>query len=355
MKRRTIVILLLLAISSVILIAFFETHLAGFNNKRIVADRENNIFDVIWAADFQDQEPGVFNFRDVKREYGSSGIQFGRDMSGIGILHFRQPGIENDENIIIEVEKENRFTRNWFKGGHYGIIDEDNPIGSGHLFHPKIPGKHAEVWISHNIRWPRDRDWALSGNMGVSVSGGSSPHGCKPYQEGNHNGFILNLMWSKQREMKLYMYWPGKDDSIAPCGNSGPFKWFDPNTPEKNLIVTDYAGEWHNIALRVVLNDNYIPGKGNGMIEAFWDGELAFRVDTLRLRTEPGVYIDHARSQFNHGGNDDRFAPDRDTYIDVDDVWTWTWKEGSGLPTGITPWDKEKKVPLPNYPKSGNS
>lgn len=351
MKRLRIIIILNLSISLIFLFLFLRSKQSRNTNEEF--DKQNqSYFEVIWAADFQDQEPGVFNYRDIKREFGSSGLQFGRNMGGVGILHLRQRGIENDENIIIETEGENKFTRNWFKGGHYGIIDEDNPIGSGHLFHPKIPGKHEEVWISHNIRWPDDRDWALSGNMGISVTGGSSPNGCKPYIEENHNGFVLNLMWSKIQEMKLYMYWPGKDDSIAPCGISGPFKWQDPNKPGNNLILTDYANEWHNITMRVVMNDNYTPGEGNGVIEAFWDGKLAFRTDTLRLRTEPGVYIDHARSQFNHGGSDDRFAPKRDTYIDVDDVWTWTWREGSGLPTGFIPWDEKNPVPLPNYPKN---
>jgi hypothetical protein len=158
-------------------------------------------------------------------------------------------------------------------------------------------------------------------------------------------------MWSKDQEMKLYMYWPGKDENLYPCGLSGPFKWTDPNKTGQNLILTDYADAWHNITLRVVLNDRYEVGNTNGTIEAFWDGKLAFRVDTLRLRTEPGVFIDHARSYFNHGGNDDRFAPAKDTYYDCDDVWTWTWREGSGLPTGFTPWDASRKVPLPNYPK----
>lgn len=344
------------AIISIVLLIASAFLIASVLNRfrKISADHEfdSSYHDVIWHADFQDQEPGVFDFHDIKREFGSYGLQFGRNLGGIGILQLRHPGLENDQNIYIEEEEGNKFSRNWFTGGHYGIIDQDHLIGSGHFYQPRIPGKHEEVWISHNIRWPQDRDWALSGSMGVSVSGGTTPPSCNPYLKKSHNGFLINLMWSKGREMKLSLHWPGKNDSLAPCGISGPFKWNDPNYPESRLILTDYSDEWHNIALRIVLNDNYVPGKGNGMIEGFWDGRLAFRVDTLRLRTEPGVYIDHARSQLNHGGNDNRFAPDRDTYVDVDDVWTWTWKKESGLPSGYTPWNQEEKVPLPNFPKN---
>ncbi|MEN8202658.1 MAG: polysaccharide lyase [Bacteroidota bacterium] len=313
---------------------------------------ENSKIDLIWSADFQDQEPGIFDYKDIKKEFGSNGNYPGRGFAGVGYFKKTHPAMENDQNITIEEENGNKFARNWFRGAHFGIVTPKRPEGSGHMFHPKIPGNNEELWISHNIRWPEDRDWALTGKIGIAVTGGASPGGCSPYQTKKHNGFIINLMWSKAQEMKLYMYWSGKDNSLYPCGLSGPFKWKDPSKPGQNLILTEYAGEWHNIALRIVLNDVYTPGKANGMVEAFWDGMLAFRVDTLRLRTEPGVFIDHARSYYNHGGNDDRFAPERDTYYDCDDVWTWTWKEGSGLPRGFVPWNKDEPVPLPNHPKN---
>jgi len=350
MKKLFYFILLLVVVCSVGSIALTQTKSVHHKEKKKWSG-EGSLLNVIWMADFQNQEPGIFDRKDIKVEFGSNGLYFWRDLAGVGFLHRWNKKMENDQNVFIEEEDGNRFTRNWFKAGHYGIIDTDWLIGSGHMYHPKIHGNYEELWISHNIRWPHDRDWALSGSMGVTVRGGSSPYGCNPYIMDKHNGFVLNLMWSKAREMKLSLYWPGKNDSIAPCGLSGPFKWYDPNKPGQNLILTDYADQWHNVTLRIVLNDNYLPGEGNGIIEGFWDGMLAFRVDTLRLRTEPRVYIDHARSQLNHGGNDDRFAPKIDTYIDVDDVWTWTWKKESGLPVGYMVWDKNEMVPLPNYPK----
>ncbi len=361
MKRKTIILMLLIAIASVVVVAAFKLkpHQRSSQLKRPLSSIPGNteegagtsIVDVIWAADFQDQNPGTFDYKDIKKEFGSNGYIYGRSLSGVGYMVKKHPHMKNDLNVTIEEENGNKFTRNWFMGGKYGIVDSNRPEGSGHLYHPEIPGNHEELWISYNIRWPKDRDWAFSGKIGVGAVGGNCPGGCNPYQEKKHNGFEITLMWSKDREMKLYMYWPGKNDSLYPCGLSGPFKWDDPYKPGQKLVLTDYTDQWHNIALRIVLNDNYTPGEANGIIEAFWDGMLALSIDTLRLRTEPGVYIDHARSYYNHGGNDDRFAPKKDTYYDCDDVWTWTWKEGSDLPSGFTPWNKDEKVPLPNFPK----
>jgi len=359
--KKKIIFLLLSLLVSISLIAIIRSKISrkegqssNQSNKTMpLSDKESedSIFDVIWSADFQNQQPGIFDYNDIEKEFGTNGYYQGRSLGGVGYMLKKHPEMKNDQNITIEEEEGNLFTRNWFEGGHYGGVDPNRPEGSGHMFHPKIPGNHEELWISHNIRWPNDRDWGLSGKLGVTVSGGTCPGACSPFQEKKHNGFRINLMWSKDKEMKFYLYWPGKNDSLYPCGLSGPFKWDDPYKPGKKLYLPDYPDEWHNITLRIVLNDIYTPGKANGRIEAFWDGMLAFSLDTLRLRTEPGVYIDHARSRFNHGGGDNRFAPNRDTYYDCDDVWTWTWEKDSGLPTGTMPWNKENKVPLPNYPK----
>lgn len=351
MDRTRLVIILNVSLSLVFLILLLASSQCRKKTSAQNSLLESSACKVIWSVDFQDQEPGPFDYKDIQKLFGSKGFYRGRDLSGVGFYRRWRPGMENDQNVFIERESENLYTRCWFKKDQYGIIDTDWPKGSGYMYQPKIPGKQEEIWISHNIRWPEDRDWALSGSMGVTVRGGSSPYGCNPYNKKKHDGFIINLMWSKSREIKLSLYWPGKNDSLAPCGYSGPFKWENPTKPGSGIVLTDYANQWHNIALRIVLNDNYTPGQGNGLIEGFWDGMLAFRADTLRLRTNAGVYIDHARSQLNHGGNDDRFAPKKDTYMDLDDIWAWNWKMESGLPTGFSLWDKKMEVPLPNFPK----
>lgn len=214
MKKSALIIILALFVCLIGVSAILFQNRQYRTNVSIREDLDSRI-NMIWAADFQDQKTGTFDYKDIKKEFGSNGYVFGRSLSGVGYILRKHPHMDNDLNVTIEEENGNKFTRNWFMKGQYGIVDSNRPEGSGHLYHPKIPGNHEELWISHNVRWPLDRDWAFSGKIGVGVVGGDCPGGCNTYEENKHNGFEITLMWSKDRELKLYMYWPGKNDSLS--------------------------------------------------------------------------------------------------------------------------------------------
>ena len=71
--------------------------------------------DIIWYADFERQDTGIFNFKDIKREFGSYGLYFGRDLAGVGFLHRWNKKMENDQNVFIEEEDGNRLQETGLK------------------------------------------------------------------------------------------------------------------------------------------------------------------------------------------------------------------------------------------------
>ena len=75
-------------------------------------------------------------------------------------------------------------------------------------------------------------------------------------------------------------------------------------------------GQWHRVENRFVLNT---PGEKDGLIEGWFDGELALQKSGIRFRDVESLSIDVFMMSTFFGGSSSAWAPTKDEFIYFDD------------------------------------
>ncbi len=167
--------------------------------------------------------------------------------------------------------------------GGAGFKSESIPLGVEHAL------------LSYRVRFPSDFDFVRGGKLpglygGVGNSGGKIPDGT--------DGFSFRLMWGKNGAGEVYAYLP----SSVTYGTGffrGAF-YFKP-------------GVWHDVVQELRLNT---PGLGDGYVRLWLDGKLVGEQAGLVIRSVDSLKINGLFFDFFFGGNDDTWAPRRNTYVD---------------------------------------
>jgi hypothetical protein len=84
-------------------------------------------------------------------------------------------------------------------------------------------------------------------------------------------------------------------------------------------------GKWHNITIRVVANQI---GKANGIMQVWLDEKLIASSSKIEMRTSssPKTIREIFLNTFM-GGNDERFAPDKNQYMWMNDFYIWQYSK----------------------------
>jgi hypothetical protein len=75
-------------------------------------------------------------------------------------------------------------------------------------------------------------------------------------------------------------------------------------------------GRWHEVVQAVALNT---PGRADGRLALWQDGQPLGELTGLRLRDTPQLRLDGVFFEVFHGGADDSWAPRRDGHVDFAD------------------------------------
>ena len=131
---------------------------------------------------------------------------------------------------------------------------------------------------------------------GEANTGGDRPSG--------RDGFSARMMWRAAGRVVQYVYHPDQ-----------PGMWGDD-------FVYDFGGErrfepgtWHRVDHRIALNTADGTGEKNGIVEAWFDGELALRRNDVRFRDIPSIHIDQFYFSTFFGGNTPDWGPARDEVV----------------------------------------
>ncbi|WPR73553.1 Ig-like domain-containing protein [Algoriphagus sp. NG3] len=175
------------------------------------------------------------------------------------------------------------------------------------------PDNITEIYWTFRIKYQDDFDWGLANKLpGVSfgtvqtvASGGDGPN------IGN-KGSSLRLMWREGGKMSLYVYhhnMHGEYGDDMGIGTFGQLK----------------KGHWQELTVRVVANQ---VGKANGIMQVWLDGVLVASVQNIEMRTStsPQTIRGLALHTFM-GGADERFAPDKNQFMWMDDIHYWQYSE----------------------------
>lgn len=162
-----------------------------------------------------------------------------------------------------------------------------SPSGGAQVYLPLRAGSVSALWLSYFVRFQPGFDFVKGGKLpgmygGSQTSGGRIPNGT--------DGLSTRLMWRAGGEGEIYAYLPS---SIKHGTSIGRGSW------------TFTPGHWEKIVQYVRLNT---PGRSDGEIRLFVNGESVVDVQDLVFRTTRSLLIDGVFFSTFFGGSDQTWA-----------------------------------------------
>jgi hypothetical protein len=200
------------------------------------------------------------------------------------------------------------------------------------------PDDITEIYWTFRIKYQNDFDWALGAKLpGVGfgpvqtvASGGVGPGiGDK--------GASLRLMQEAGGKLRMYVYHHSMGDTYGDDMGQGRFGQLK-------------KGVWQELSVRVVANEI---GMANGIMQVWLDGMLVASAQNIEMRTATSPQrINSLALHTFMGGADERFAPDRDQFMWMDDVYFWQYSRkylaaNPNVPRGLQLHSASKKLYTP--------
>lgn len=259
--------------------------------------------EVVFSTDFENRTEGQYTNDMAKVDFPYQ----------TGVSNWYALELNNGENakIVRDGDEHGMVLQLKYPKGCVGpndLLDEGTPACAGQIKQP-LKVKAEEMWAAYDIQFEPGFEF---------VKGGKLPGLCggKCYTGGNRpsvgDGWSARLMWRTEGAVVQYLYFV---DQTSTYGDDA--KWDLGGTIEQKRFV---PGTWHRVVTHVVMNSVTTEGKGdkNGVVQSWFDGELALDLDTLRLRDSSDQKIDEFYLSTFHGGNDKTWAPSSDVFVRYD-------------------------------------
>jgi hypothetical protein len=174
--------------------------------------------------------------------------------------------------------------------------------GDGAKWRLEFEQPYEELYLSYWVRFDDNFNFVRGGKLpgfcgGECNTGGHVPDGT--------DGWSARMMWRGDGEVEQYVYHPDQP------GQWGESLHWDDGGYQRFFV----PGQWHHLIHRVVMNT---PGQRDGIIQGWFDGELALDARNLRFRDVDRFAIDELAISTFFGGGDSSWAPDEDEYICFD-------------------------------------
>jgi hypothetical protein len=263
-----------------------SSSMSGSAGQTTTPPKDWNTQGAIFAVTFDDTPLGAYSLSRVAKDFGTeppfeNGLGDGRASIVSG----------NDAYA-------GRALRVKYPSGGVG------PTAGGVQFIVPIGGNHQELYCAYRIRFDPKFNFVKGGKI-PGLSGGNHPTGCSGIPDAN-DGFTARMMWREGGLAVQYVYY---QDQAQSCGDD--FPWMVGGTRAFK------GGEWYSLEHRLVLNTD---GQANGVIQAWFNGQLALDRKDVRLRAADGIRIDSFYFSTFFGGNTSDWAPPSDEYVDFDDI-----------------------------------
>ncbi len=191
------------------------------------------------------------------------------------------------------------------------------------------------AWASYKVMFEQGFDFVKGGKLpglcgGDCITGGKTADG--------YNGWSARIMWREEGKTVQYVYYPDKaDPNHAAYGEDMPYS---ASLPQKRFI----PGTWHRVTTQIIMNS---PGEANGVIRAYFDGELALERTSIHFRDTSALKTDQFYISTFYGGSSADWAPLEDMQVYYDDFSVISSSNSSSRPEALFALSSTNgKVPL---------
>jgi len=237
---------------------------------------------IILFSDFDNEPIGKYTTTDLVNKWNASS----------------SAGIEQGRLTIEAGEKNNH-------GNVMRIKYEANKRGlgaGGVQWKTRIPSSN-ELYVSYWIKFKEGFDFVRGGKIpglagGTANTGGKKPNGL--------DGWSARMMWRPNGKAVQYLYFPDQKNITGK-----DFPW---NVNSQKYFT---PGKWYKVETRIKMNT---PGKRNGIVQSWFDGELAVDQRSIRFRDVDTFAIDYFMFSTFFGGGDDSWATTKEEYAYFDNI-----------------------------------
>ena len=223
----------------------------------------------IFTADFEYHDSGIYTKEQLKLDWDNPSWS---------------DGIEERRVSIVEIEPSLRALAVTFPAHTYG--SEKN----GAVWRLKFQTSYLAAEVRYDVMFQKGFHFVRGGKLPGLFGGTGNTGGDKP--TGN-DGFSARMMWREGGRAVQYLYYP---DQPGRYGHQIP--WTNQENGEQ---IRFNPGQWHTVVHQIVMNT---PGKHDGMLRGFFDGQLVLEIDDLRFRDTDDFAIDGFLLSTFFGGGD---------------------------------------------------
>jgi hypothetical protein len=207
-------------------------------------------------------------------------------------------GVKEGRVHVVKDAKENKCLQVTYPAHRFGTQD------GGAQWILRLDKNYEELYCSYRLKFGKDFDFVRGGKLpglagGKGNTGGKVPDGT--------DGWSARMMWKKQGKIIQYVYHPGQ---VGTYGDA--YEWKDASG---NVLYFE-PGHWYTVEHHILMNT---PGKNNGLIEAWLDGEKVLEIPRLRFRDVNTFAIDKFLFSTFFGGSDSTWATSKDEFVFFDD------------------------------------
>lgn len=224
---------------------------------------------MIFTADFEHTKPGIYTEEQLTQDWNSPEWS---------------DGIEERRVSVVKTDLGTKALAVTYPAHTYG------PEKNGAVWKLKFDASYSAVEVRFDVMFKKGFDFVRGGKLPGLFGGEGNTGGNKP--TGN-DGFSARMMWRENGWAVQYLYYP---DQPTRYGHQIPY--IDQATGQPIRFI---PGQWHTVVNQVCMNT---PGKQNGQLRAFFDGQAVLDINNLRFRDNKSFAIDGFLLSTFFGGGD---------------------------------------------------
>ena len=223
----------------------------------------------IFTADFEHTKPGIYTEEQLTQDWNSPEWS---------------DGIEERRVSVVKTDLGTKSLAVTYPAHTYG------PEKNGAVWKLKFNASYSAVEVRFDVMFKKGFDFVRGGKLPGLFGGEGNTGGNKP--TGN-DGFSARMMWRENGRAVQYLYYP---DQPTRYGHQIPYIGQATGQPIRFI-----PGQWHTVVHQVCMNT---PGKQNGQLRAFFDGQAVLDINNLRFRDNKSFAIDGFLLSTFFGGGD---------------------------------------------------